>query len=72
MIIIRSPINFNIVEQVENGTSIEHLFDGFPPDEIIYTEPDDMEKLTQSALDDPYLERRVLELFEERMMRSEA
>ena len=63
MIKIKAKINFDIVEQMEMGVGLDHLFDGFPPAEITCDHPDDMAKFIKYALSDEVMVKRTVDYF---------
>ena len=51
MIKIKAPINFDIVDQMANGTSLEYIYEGYEPSEVTST-PKSMAYMRQALTDD--------------------
>lgn len=60
---IKAKINFDIVEQVEAGVPINHLFDGFPPADVSFDSPEDKKDFIRSIANDEVLIQRAMELY---------
>lgn len=67
MIKITAKINFDIVEQMDNGVGLDHLFDDLPPAKIEYDHPETKKEFIKWALDDEVLTQRAIEFVNTKM-----
>ena len=70
MIKITAKINFDIVEQMDNGVGLDHLFDGLPPAKIEYDRPETKKEFIKWALDDEKLTQRAIEFVNNKMKKN--
>ncbi len=67
MIKIKAKINFDIVTQMSEGETLDHILDGYEPTEITYDNPDSLKKFIKEALNDKFLNKRACDLYEAKL-----